>query len=61
MLFGIVFGLILALCTELAQSLIPCRDMSLYDLFADIVGLGAALSLYAFLYHQIRLRALFKL
>ena len=61
MLFGIVFGLFLALCTEFAQSLIPCRNMSLYDLLADIVGLGVALSLYAFLHHQAGLRALFKL
>ena len=61
MLFGIVFGLFLALCSEFAQSLIPCRDMSLYDLLADVVGLGVSLSLYAFLHHQAGLRAFFKL
>ena len=47
-LFGIVFGLFLAICTEFAQSLIPFRNMSLYDLFADIAGLGVALALCAF-------------
>ena len=61
MLFGIVFGLFLAVSTEFAQSLIPCRNMSLYDLFADIVGLGVVLSLYAFLHRQAELRAFFKL
>jgi VanZ family protein len=61
MLFGIVFGLFLAVSTEFAQSLIPVRNMSLYDLLADIVGLGSALSLYAFLYHHAGLRAFFKL
>ena len=61
MLFGIVFGLFLAVSTEFAQSLIPVRNMSLYDLFADIAGLGVALLLYAFLYHQAGLRAFFKL
>jgi len=61
MLFGIVFGLFLALCTEFTQSLIPCRNMSLYDLLADIAGLGFALSLYAFLHRQAELRAFLKL
>ena len=49
-LFGIVFSLLLAVSTELAQSVVPLRNMSLYDLLADVVGLGTALSLYAFLY-----------
>ncbi len=61
MLFGIVFGLFLAVSTEFAQSLIPARNMSLYDLFADIVGLGVALSLYVLLHGQAGLRAFFKL
>ena len=61
MLFGIVFGLVLALCSEFAQSLIPCRDMSLYDLLADVVGLGVALALYAFLYYRTGLRTFFRL
>jgi len=61
MLFGIVFGLFLAVSTEFAQSLIPCRNMSLYDLLADVIGLGVSLSLYAFLHRQAGLRALSKL
>ena len=61
MLFGLFFGLFLAVSTEFAQSLIPCRNMSLYDLLADIVGLGVALSLYAFVHRQAEIRALFKL
>jgi len=61
MLFGIVFGLFLAICTEFAQSLIPLRNMSLYDLFADVAGLGVALALCAFLHRQAKLRAFFKL
>jgi len=61
MLFGIAFGLFLAVCTEFAQSLIPVRNMSLYDLLADVVGLGVALTLCAFLHHQAKLRAFFKL
>lgn len=60
-LFGIVFGLFLAVSTEFAQSLIPCRNMSLNDLLADVVGLGVALLLYAILCHRVELRALFKL
>ena len=60
-LFGVLFGVFLALSTEFAQSLVPCRDMSLYDLFADILGLGVGLSLYAFLYHQAGLRTFLKL
>ncbi|MFC1933429.1 VanZ family protein [Chloroflexota bacterium] len=50
MLFGIVFGLFLAISTEFAQSLIPLRNMSFYDLFADIAGLGVALALCAFIH-----------
>ena len=61
MLFGIVFGLFLAVSTEFAQSLIPCRNMSLYDLLADVIGLGVSLSLYTFLHRQAGLRAFFKL
>ncbi|KPK23129.1 MAG: hypothetical protein AMJ70_04235 [Dehalococcoidia bacterium SG8_51_3] len=61
MLFGVLFGMFLALSTEFTQSLIPCRNMSLYDLFADILGLGVGLSLYAFLYHQAGLRTFFRL
>jgi VanZ family protein len=61
MLFGIIFGLVLAVNTELAQSLLPTRNMSLYDLLADAVGLSVALALCIFLYHQTKLRAFFKL
>jgi VanZ family protein len=61
MLFAIVFGLFLAVSTELAQSLIPCRNMSFYDLLADVVGLGVVLSLYASLHYQDGLRTFFRL
>lgn len=52
MLFGIVFGLFLAVCTEFGQSLIPVRNTSLYDLLADVVGLGVALALCALLHRR---------
>lgn len=48
MFFGIVFGLCLAVGTEFAQYLIPARNMSLYDLFADVLGLSVGLALYTF-------------
>ncbi len=48
MFFGIVFGLCLAVGTEFAQYLIPARNMSLYDLLADVLGLSVGLPLYAF-------------
>ena len=52
MFFGIVFGLCLAIGTEFAQYLIPARNMSLYDLLADILGLSVGLPLYAFFHHR---------
>jgi len=61
MLFGSVFGLVLAAGTEFAQSLLPFRSMSYYDLLADILGLGLALALCAFLYRHEELRAFLKL
>ena len=60
MLFGIVFGLFLAAFTELGQSLVPFRDTSLFDLLADVLGLGGGLVLYALLYIRCRGRVLFK-
>ena len=59
--WGAIFGLFLAISTEFAQSLLPVRNMSFYDLFADIAGLGIALALCAFLHRQAKLRAFFKL
>ena len=59
MLFGIVFGLFLAVSTEFAQSFIPLRNMSLYDFFADVAGLGVALVLCVFLHRQPKFRAFF--
>ena len=59
MLFGILFGLFLAVGTEFAQSLVPFRNMSFYDLLADIFGLGLALALCALLLHRSRLFARF--
>jgi VanZ family protein len=61
MLFGTVFGLFLAISTEFAQSLVPLRDTSLYDLLADVVGLGVGLAFYALLYSRHRVRALLRL
>jgi len=52
MFFGIVFGLCLAIGTEFAQYLIPTRNMSLYDLLADILGLSVGLLLYAFFHRK---------
>ena len=52
MFFGIVFGLCLAVGTEFAQYLIPARNMSLYDLLADVLGLSVGLLLYAFFQHR---------
>ena len=59
-LFGIVFGLFLAICTEFAQSLIPFRNLSFYDLFADIAGLGMALVLCAIIHNWTRLKVFLK-
>ncbi len=53
LLFATVFSLFLAVSSEFAQSLVS-RDTSLYDLLADVVGLGAGLALYAFLYSRYR-------
>ena len=61
MLFGIIFGLFLAVGTEIAQASIPFRHEDVYDLTADIVGLGVALLLYGLLYHLAGLRAFFRL
>lgn len=61
MLFGILFGLFLAIGTEFAQSFISVRDMSPYDLLADVIGLGGGLLLYALLYSQQGLRTHLKL
>lgn len=60
-LFGAVFGLFLALSTELGQSLLPFRDMSLYDLIVDVVGVGVGLAFYAFLYSRYIMRSFFRL
>jgi len=49
-LFAMVLGLLLAVCTEVVQSLIGFRTGSPYDLLADIAGLSVALLLYALLY-----------
>jgi VanZ family protein len=61
MLSAIAFGLFLAVGTEFAQSLIPARNPSLYDLLADVVGLGISLALYAFLYSRYTVRSLLRL
>jgi VanZ family protein len=50
MLFGVVFGLALAVGTELGQHFIPSRDMDFYDLLADWAGLFFGLFAYTFYY-----------
>ena len=60
-LTGIIFGLFLAVITEFVQLLLPVRNMSLYDLLADVVGLGVGLALYAFLYSKQTIRTFMKL
>ena len=66
--FAFVFGLFLAVSTEFVQYLLPSRDMSLYDLLADVVGVCVALVLCAlihilcaFVHRQAGLRAFFRL
>jgi VanZ family protein len=59
-LFGVVFGLFLGVGTEFGQSLVS-RDTSLYDLLADVIGLGAGLVLYAFLYSRYTVRSFLRL
>ncbi len=61
MLFGAVFSLFLAASTEYGQSLLPFRDMSIYDLLADIVGLGVGLASYALLYSRDNVRSFLRL
>jgi len=61
MLFGIIFSLVLAVGTEFAQSFLPVRNMSFYDLLADIAGLVVALALCIFIYRQAYLSTFFKL
>jgi VanZ family protein len=52
MFFGTVFSLFLAVGTEFAQSFIPLRNMSLWDLLADGAGVGAGLLIYALFYRR---------
>ena len=59
-LFAMLLGLLLAVCTEGAQSLISFRNGSPYDLLADTAGLLAALLLYALLYRRWTGRASFR-
>jgi VanZ family protein len=50
LLFGFIFGLVLAAGTELGQAFIPHRSPSLYDLQADLTGLSLGLLFYTWLY-----------
>jgi len=43
LLFGLIFGLVLAFGTELGQYLIPCHYPEFYDLLADLAGLSLGL------------------
>ncbi len=52
MWFGIVLGLLLALGTEFGQAFLPVRNMSFYDLIADVAGLSVALLLSVFVYYR---------
>ncbi len=60
-LFGTILGLFLAVFTEFGQSLVSFRDTSLYDLLADVIGLGAGLALYALLYTRYAVRSFLRL
>jgi VanZ family protein len=37
--FGLIFGLVLSIGTELGQHFVPYRDMDFFDLLADWAGL----------------------
>jgi VanZ family protein len=50
LLFGFVFGLVLAAGTEFGQAFIPHRTPSLYDLQADLTGLSLGLLFCTWLY-----------
>lgn len=60
-LFGIVFGLFIALSTELVQAYVPSRNADFYDLIVDVTGLSVAILLYSILYNQAKLRTFFRL
>jgi VanZ family protein len=49
-LFGLIFGLVLAFGTELGQYLVPFRDPDFYDLLADLAGLFFGLLSYTILF-----------
>lgn len=59
--FGSLFSLLLAFCIETGQLLLPYRDMSVYDLIADIAGLVFGMGLSAFIYNINAARSLFRL
>ncbi len=48
-LFGLIFGLFLAVSSEVAQKLIPYRTSSFNDWLADVAGVSLSLLLYALL------------
>jgi VanZ family protein len=54
LLFGLVLGLVLAVGTELGQSLVPSRDTSLLDLAADLLGLFFGLVCFTLMYSWIK-------
>jgi VanZ family protein len=60
-IFGLVFGLTLAVGTELGQTLIPFRSTSLYDLLADLAGLCLGVLTYVLLYSRERIRSSLRL
>jgi len=60
-LFGLIFGLALAVGTELGQYFIPFRDPDYYDLLADLAGLFLGLLFYALLYSYDMLRSRLRL
>jgi VanZ family protein len=47
--FGLIFGLLLAMSSEAAQELVAYRTTSFTDLLADVAGLAFTLLLYALL------------
>jgi VanZ family protein len=55
-IIGIVFGVFIAASTELVQSLIPTRYMSISDFISNIGGLVTGLLLYLLFYSIKKIR-----
>ena len=60
-IFGLIFGLTLAIGTELGQSLIPSRTVSIFDFLADLAGLILGVLVYILLYRKVSIRSRLRL